>query len=229
MKRSAEIAELETRLGIRFRDPGLLREALTHASMSSPTRNDNQRLEFLGDRVLGLVMSEALLERDRAASEGQLAPRYNALVRKETCADVAREAGIGDALKLGRSERLSGGRRKMALLGDAMEAVIAAVYVDQGFETAKAMVLRLWGARIDGVEKDARDAKTALQEWAQARGLPPPAYVETARSGPDHAPVFTIEARLESGQTASAAAGSKRQAEQKAAEALLADVSGAVE
>jgi ribonuclease-3 len=224
LKRSAEIADLEGRIGVRFDRPELLREALTHPSMSSPTRSDNQRLEFLGDRVLGLVMAEALLERDPKAAEGALAPRYNALVRKETCADVAREFGIGDALKLGRSERLSGGRRKMALLGDAMEAVIAAIYIDQGFEAAKTCILRLWGERIASVEEDARDAKTALQEWAQARGLPPPAYVETARSGPDHQPVFTIEARLETGQSASATAGSKRQAEQGAAQSLLAEV-----
>ena len=226
MKRSVELESFEARLNLRFKRPELLREALTHASMSGPNRDDNQRLEFLGDRVLGLVMAEALLERDPAAAEGLLAPRYNALVRKETCADVARAIGLGDALKLGRSERLSGGRRKMALLGDAMEAVIAAVYVDQGFEVAKAMVLRLWGDRIDAVDEDARDAKTALQEWAQARGLPPPSYTETGRHGPDHAPVFTIEARLESGEAASASAGSKRQAEQAAAQTLLAAVDG---
>jgi len=116
---------------------------------------------------------------------------------------------------------LSGGRRKQALLGDAMEAVIAAVYRDAGFEAAKALVLRLWGERIDSVEEDARDAKTALQEWAQARALPPPDYVETARSGPDHAPHFTIEVRLAIGEHESATAGSKRQAEQAAAKALL--------
>ena len=145
-------------------------------------------------------------------------------MRKEACADVAREIDLGAVLKLGRSEMLSGGRRKQALLGDAMEAVIAAVYRDAGFEAAKQMVLRLWGRRIDKVKDDARDAKTALQEWAQARGLPPPAYVETARSGPDHAPKFTIEARLENGARESAQAGSKRQAEQAAAKALLARV-----
>ena len=221
MKLSAELKAFEDRLGHRFEQPALLVRAVTHSSMASPTRNDNQRLEFLGDRVLGLVMAEALLERDRAAEEGLLAPRFNALVRKEACADVAREIALGDVLKLGRSEMLSGGRRKQALLGDAMEAVIAAVYRDAGFDVAKAVVLRLWGKRIDSVKEDARDAKTALQEWAQARGLPPPDYAETARSGPDHAPVFTIEARLESGEQASATAGSKRQAEQAAARALL--------
>jgi len=215
------MAAFQARLGHEFSDPALLVRALTHSSMSSPNRDDNQRLEFLGDRVLGLVMAEALLAHDGAATEGQLAPRFNALVRKEACADVAREVDLGTVLKLGRSEMLSGGRRKLALLGDAMEAVIAAVYVDAGFEAARAMVLRLWGGRIGAVKEDARDAKTALQEWAQARGLPPPDYGETARSGPDHAPVFTIEARLESGEQASATAGSKRQAEQAAARALL--------
>ena len=221
MKLSADLRALQQRLGHDFARPELILRAVTHASMSGSTRDDNQRLEFLGDRVLGLVMAEALLASDRGASEGQLAPRFNALVRKETCAEVAREIDLGAALKLGRSEMLSGGRRKLALLGDGMEAVIAAVYLDAGFDAAKALVLRLWGARISQVEADARDAKTALQEWAQARGQQPPRYVETARSGPDHAPVFTIRAELDDGTGAEATAGSKRQAEQMAAKALL--------
>ncbi len=221
MKISAETKAFQARLGHQFSDAGLLVRALTHSSMATPNRDDNQRLEFLGDRVLGLVMAEALLSQDQGATEGQLAPRFNALVRKEACADVAREIDLGAVLKLGRSEMLSGGRRKEALLGDAMEAVIAAVYLDAGFEAARAVVLRLWGKRIGAVKDDARDAKTALQEWAQARGLPPPDYVELARSGPDHAPVFTISAQLKSGQSAEATAGSKRQAEQAAARALL--------
>lgn len=221
MKLSAEIKAFQTRLGHEFARAELLIRALTHSSMATPNRDDNQRLEFLGDRVLGLVMAEALLLHDKAATEGQLAPRFNALVRKEACADVAREVDLGAVLKLGRSEMLSGGRRKEALLGDAMEAVIAAVYLDGGFEAARSVVLRLWGGRVGAVEADARDAKTALQEWAQARGMPPPEYVELRRKGPDHAPVFTIEARLDSGQSAEATAGSKRQAEQTAAKALL--------
>ncbi|MFK7938468.1 MAG: ribonuclease III [Roseovarius sp.] len=221
MKLSADLRAFEGRLGHSFADGALLVRALTHGSMSSATRQDNQRLEFLGDRVLGLVMAEALLEVDTQATEGQLAPRFNALVRKETCAEIAREVDLGQVLKLGRSEMLSGGRRKQALLGDAMEAVIAAVYHDAGFEVARDMVLRLWGRRVHTVQDDARDAKTSLQEWAQARGLAPPAYVETARSGPDHAPQFTIEARLDDGQSAVASAGSKRLAEQAAARALL--------
>ncbi len=221
MKLGADLKAFEERIGHVFAAPGRLIEAVTHPSMSSPTRADNQRLEFLGDRVLGLVMAEALLAADTGASEGTLAPRFNALVRKETCADVARQIDLGAVLRLGRSETMSGGRRKQALLGDAMEAVIAAVYLDADFETARDMILRLWGDRIGRVEEDARDAKTALQEWAQARGFAPPTYVETARSGPDHAPVFTISATLANGASASATAGSKREAQQSAAKALL--------
>ena len=221
MKLSSDLREFEQRIGHSFARPELLVRALTHGSISSPTRNDNQRLEFLGDRVLGLVMATALLAHDKSASEGQLAPRFNALVRKETCADVARAADVGKVLKLGRSEMLSGGRRKQALLGDAMEAVIAAVYLDAGFDAAQELILRLWGDRITKVEADARDAKTSLQEWAQARGQTPPAYVELDRSGPDHAPVFTIAVRLADGREEQARAGSKRQAEQAAAAALL--------
>ncbi|WP_238371579.1 ribonuclease III [Heliomarina baculiformis] len=221
MKVSAELRAFEGRIGHRFAKPDLLIRALTHGSVSSPTREDNQRLEFLGDRVLGLVMASALLEHDKGASEGQLAPRFNALVRKETCADVAREVGLGEVLKLGRSEMLSGGRRKQALLGDAIEAVIAAVYRDAGFDAARDMILRLWGNRITNVEEDARDAKTSLQEWAQARGDTPPTYTQISRDGPDHAPVFTISARLSDGTEARASAGSKRQAEQAAAAALM--------
>ncbi|OZA05483.1 MAG: ribonuclease III [Rhodobacterales bacterium 17-64-5] len=226
MRLSAELMAFQGRLGHVFRDPNQLTRAVTHASIGSATRPDNQRLEFLGDRVLGLVMAEALLSADEGAREGQLAPRFNALVRKETCADVAREVGLGEVLKLGRSEMLTGGRRKEALLGDALEAVIAAVYLDAGFDAARALVLRLWGDRIAAVAPDARDAKTALQEWAQARGMPPPDYVETARSGPDHAPQFTVRVTLASGAVAEATAGSKRVAEQVAAKALLERLQG---
>ncbi len=226
MKLSRELEKFSARLGHRFSDPELLVRALTHSSISSPTRPDNQRLEFLGDRVLGLVMAEALFAADEGAREGQLAPRFNALVRKETCAEVAREIGLGEVLRLGRSEMVSGGRRKQALLGDAMEAVIAAVHLDAGFEAARKVVLRLWGGRIASVAEDARDAKTALQEWAQARRQGPPSYREVAREGPDHAPVFTIEVRLESGERERASAPSKRRAEQAAAQALLERLEG---
>jgi len=221
VKLASDLKAFEARIGHAFATPELLLRAVTHPSLSSSTRPDNQRLEFLGDRVLGLVMAEALLAADASASEGQLAPRFNALVRKETCADVARSVGLGEVLKLGRSEMLSGGRRKEALLGDALEAVIAAVHLDGGFEAARRAVLHLWGARIGAVETDARDAKTSLQEWAQARGLPTPVYTEQARAGPDHQPIFTVEVRLETGAAETAQAGSKRAAEQQAARMLL--------
>jgi len=193
--------------------------------MASAERRHNERLEFLGDRVLGLVMAEALFLEDKDASEGKLAPRFNALVRKETCADVARGLDLGGAMKLGRSEMISGGRRKEAILGDAMEAVIAAVYRDGGFEAARDMILRLWKDQINSVAEDARDAKTALQEWAQARKGPPPKYTVIERTGPDHAPVFTIEASLHTGQSARASAASKKAAEHEAARTLLNEVS----
>ena len=223
MKLGAELKAFEIRIGHQFKDAALLSRAVTHSSMSSSTRSDNQRMEFLGDRVLGLVMSEALYLTDMEAAEGQMTRRLIALVRKETCADVAREIGLGEVLRLGRSEMISGGRRKLALLGDAMEAVIAAVYLDAGYDVARDFVLRFWKTRIEGVD-DARDPKTALQGWAQARRMDPPKYVETARNGPEHAPVFTIAARLDSGVEAIATAGSKRQAEQAAAKALLSEL-----
>ena len=221
MKKSEAIRSFERRLGYEFSNLSLLVEALTHSSIASDFRKDNQRLEFLGDRVLGLVMAEALLEIDQTAPEGTLAPRFNALVRKETCAEVARQIELGGVLKIGRSEMLSGGRRKDALLGDGMEAIIAAIYKDGGFEVAKTIIINLWGDRIKNVKGDARDAKTMLQEWAQARGQNPPNYEVMSRSGPDHAPDFLVKVILESGETSEALAGSKRQAEQMAAKALL--------
>ena len=216
-----ELAAFQARLGHRFADEGLLVRALTHASVTGPGRQSNERLEFLGDRVLGLVIAEAMLDQDADAGEGRIAPRFNALVRKEACADVARAVDLGAVLRLGRSEMQSGGRRKTALLGDAMEAVLAAVYRDAGFEAARALILRLWARRIAGVEDDARDAKTALQEWSQANAGGLPAYEQVARTGPDHAPEFTVRVRLPGGREATATARAKRDAEQRAARALL--------
>jgi ribonuclease-3 len=221
MKLSRELDAFQERIGHRFARPELLVRAMTHSSLGSPTRGDNQRLEFLGDRVLGLVVAEALMSGDRAATEGQLAPRFNALVRKEACADVAREVDIGAVLKLGKSEQVTGGRRKAALLGDAMEALIAAIYLDGGLEAARAAILRLWGDRIDRVADDARDAKTTIQEWAQGQGMVPPRYELRDRSGPDHAPVFRIAAVLADGREATGEATAKRAAEQAAAAALM--------
>lgn len=208
-------------LGHRFARPELLQRALTHPSATTVARHDNQRLEFLGDRVLGLVIAEELMARYPARPEGTLAPRLNALVRRECLAAIAGEIGLGQHLSLGRSESLSGGRRKAAILADAMEAVIAALYLDGGIEAAAGFIRRHWAAHFDQVDQTAHDAKTALQEWAQGRGLDPPEYELVGRTGPDHQPEFTIEARLSSGQDARGRARSKKLAEQKAAAVLL--------
>lgn len=213
------------RIGHSFSNPDLLAEAMTHSSLSSTSRKDNQRLEFLGDRVLGLVVAEALLELDPGATEGELAPRFNSMVRKETCADVAGDIGLGDALMLGRSEMLSGGRRKQALLGDAMEAVIAAIYLDADYDTVRKIIRKHWRSRLENAQEAARDGKTMLQEWAQARGMPPPDYRVVHREGPDHAPLFTVEVTITRGDKAQAQANSKRSAQQAAAEVLLNQVS----
>jgi ribonuclease III len=223
VKLSAELSAFQARIGHAFRDAGLLVQALTHPSLATPTRPDNQRLEFLGDRVLGLTIASALYRADDSA-EGQMAPRFNALVRKETCAAVARDCGLGEVLKLGRSEMISGGRRKDALLGDAMEAVIAAVYLDGGWPAAEAMVLRLWAGHLAATPDDPRDAKTLLQEWAQGRGEAAPVYDETGRDGPAHALTFTVAARLADGRTATGSGRTKRAAEQAAAALLLSQV-----
>ena len=211
------------RLGHAFADLNLLEEALTHPSMTSSARPNNQRLEFLGDRVLGLCIAETLVARYPDEAEGDLAPRLNELVRKETCAEVAQMIGLDGCLRLGRSEVKTGGKRKTAILGDAMEAVIAAVYLDGGLDAAQALVTRFWGARIDAQGETApRDAKTHLQEWAQSKAMRPPRYETVERTGPDHAPVFRISVTLATGESAIGEARSKRAAEQEAATKLIA-------
>lgn len=222
-RRAPDPAELEQALGHRFEDRTLLRRALTHASAGDARHSNNERLEFLGDRVLALLTAQALLDRHPEAQEGDLAPRLNALVRGETCAEIAESIGVGAHLHMARSEAMTGGRRKAALLGDAMEALIAAVYLDGGQDAAAAVFERHWRARLEAQGEEAApiDAKTALQEWAQARGMAPPSYRMLERKGPDHAPSFTIEARLDSGAFALADGASKRVAEQAAATSLL--------
>ncbi|MEL6979453.1 MAG: ribonuclease III [Pseudomonadota bacterium] len=225
---AAPLASLETALGHAFADRALLERALTHGSAAGRRDEggaaDNQRLEFLGDRVLGLLTAEALLRDHPFDAEGALAPRLNALVRRETCAEVAQRLDLGRYLRMAPSEAASGGRRKTALLGDAMEAVIAAVYCDGGLNAARAAYARLWGPALAAQTGAPApiDAKTALQEWAQARGLAPPTYRLIARDGPDHAPRFKVAAELETGARAEAEGASKRAAEQDAAASLLA-------
>lgn len=219
-----EVEMLEKVLQHSFRTPDLVIEAITHPSAGSPARPDNQRLEFLGDRVFGLVIAEALLTAYPDETEGTMAPRLNALVRRETLAEVATEIGLGQFLQLGRSENTSGGRRKSAILADAMEAIIAALYLDGGMEVARRFILGHWMTRIEAPATAPMDAKTKLQEWAQGKGMAPPSYEIKLRTGPDHAPSFTIEARLETGVFAAGNAGSRKKAEQIAAAGLLAQI-----
>jgi ribonuclease III len=229
-KPKAGLGELEARLGYKFRDAELAARALTH--LSAPTtggqgRLDSyQRLEFLGDRVLGLVVAEMLYEAFPQASEGELSMRLAALVRRETCAEVAKEWEVGPHVVLGLGEAQAGGRKKAAILADIAESLIGAVFVEAGFEAARSVIAQAWRARMDAVEEPERDAKTAMQEWAQARALAAPSYVETDRSGPPHAPQFTIQVSLEGLEPAHGSASSKRAAEQAAARAFMARQAG---
>jgi ribonuclease-3 len=222
--RPRKYKELEKALGHRFKNQKLIEMALTHASMrgGKVQLSDNERLEFIGDRVLGLVIAEALSERFPSASEGELARRYNRLVRGEACARVARAVGLGQHLILSESEAGSGGRAKGTILADAMEAILGAIFLDAGFEPARSAVRRLWASQDDQHTTSAGpDAKSALQEWAQGKGLALPEYVEVSRKGPDHAPRFTSEVRIDGCAPARGEGASKRAAEQAAARALL--------
>lgn len=218
---AVSLGELEARLGHDFADKALLIRALTHAS--ADTDCSNERLEFLGDRVLGLIVAErihALYPQDR---EGALALKFNALARGETCARAASEAGIAPHLILAAAEAQSGGRRKLAILSGACEAVIAALYLDGGMEAARRFVDRYWAAAFADLNTDMRDAKTILQEWAQGhaqnRGMP--VYRLCGREGPDHAPHFRVEVCVEGLEPQPGGGGSKREAEQDAAAKLL--------
>lgn len=224
MPRVRKVKSLETALGYTFRQRALLERALTHSSARSDRQagEDNERLEFVGDRVLGLAMAELLTELDPVATEGALARRFNRLVRKEACAQVARSLEIGPALKLSQSEEESGGRNKDTILADAVEALLAAVYIEAGFAVVRDLVRRHWAPLIDGMPAAVTDAKSALQEWAQGQGLALPEYVEVSREGPDHAPRFTAEVRISGKRPARGTGNSKRTAEQAAASALLA-------
>jgi len=214
---------LERRIGWRFQDRTLLERALTHSSYGDGAgdRKDNERLEFLGDRVLNLLAAERVFAMFETADEGALARRLNALVRKETCARAARAAELGPALRLSKSETQSGGRDKDSILGDACEALIGALYLDGGFGAARGFFDRYWDAELERVGDTKADPKTALQEWALARGLEVPRYEVVDRSGPDHAPKFKVEVSLPGVKPERGKGGSKQEAERAAARALL--------
>ncbi len=211
---------LQARIGYQFQDQRLLERALTHSSHADGTRpdQDNERLEFLGDRVLGLLTAEYLIESYPEEREGPLARGLNQLVNRKACAQVARACGLGEALRMSRSEAKSGGRDKTSILGDACEALLGAMYQDGGLPAVRAFYQRFWA---DIPVTLAADPKTELQEWVQGRGQEIPTYTLASRDGPDHEPVFTVSVTIGT-ETYKGTGRNKQAAERKAAQAALA-------
>ena len=223
---------LEKTIGYRFTQPAILEEAVTHPSALASehargrrgrkaSQRGYERLEFLGDRVLGLVIADLLWRRFENEPEGHLTRRLTHLVRRQALARVASSIGLGAHLRLSAAEKTAGADANPGILADVCEALIAAVYLDGGFEVASDFVRRLWQPLIDEMEGPPRDPKTALQEWTQARAFALPTYELVATSGPDHALRFTVEAKVAGHDGAKATASSKRSAEARAAELLL--------
>jgi ribonuclease-3 len=221
--RVVAIAELERRIGHSFADRELLERALTHGSVTkgSPRIADYQRLEFLGDRVLNLVVAEQLMVLQPDATEGALSKLMNQLVNYHACADAARRAGLRDALRVDPSASKIGARDNERVLGDACEALIAALYVDAGFPAARDFILAFWAELFLHLDAPTKDPKTMLQEWAMAQGMPLPSYQVIKQEGSAHEPVFTIQVGLPGLEPMTAVAGSKREAERLAADAML--------
>jgi ribonuclease-3 len=208
------------KLDYRFRDPALAELALTHRSMGRP---NNERLEFLGDALLGAIVAEMLYEAHPRASEGELSRLRAQLVNGQALAVIARELELGDGLKLGPGELKSGGYRRDSILADAFEALVASVYLDGGFEACRHTVRGLFAQRVADLPRSSKDAKTRLQEWLQARGLPLPVYELTGSHGEDHAKVFEVACSIAEPAPlrADASGPSRRAAEQDAAEIVL--------
>jgi len=225
----ADAETLTTRLGHRFTEPALLDQALTHTSATGGrggARASYERLEFLGDRVLGLIVAELLFDAFPNEREGALGRRHAGLVNRDTLAAVARQLDLGADIVLSRGEADSGGRDNPAILADACEAVIGALYRDGGLDAARAFVEHHWRPLLAHAEGPPKDAKTALQEWALARGLPLPSYEIAAREGPDHAPRFTVAATVSGHAPVHGTGRAKREAEHEAARRLLAALTG---
>jgi ribonuclease-3 len=223
-RRLAAIEALETRLGHAFGDRELLERALTHASATSGSARiaSNERLEFLGDRVLGLIVADALVSRDGGANVGDLSKRLHVLVSGDVCAQVARAIGLGDALRLQGASPDSVARDNPTILADACEALIAALYLEVGLERTSSVVLKLWERFLsEPLDPGLANPKSELQEWAAASGHSQPVYRVLARSGPDHRPVFTVEVSIGDFAPVTAEGGSVRIAEKAAALALL--------
>ena len=217
-----QIKELEALLGYTFKDRSLLTEALIHSSARTENGGrDNERLEFLGDRVLGLSIAALLFTRLPQAREVELARHFNALVCKASCAAIARRLELGSHIIMAASEARTGGRKKEVILADACEALLGAILMDGGTPPADAAVHRLWAPLIGTTEAPAPDAKTALQEYAQSQRWGLPEYREIGRSGADHAPNFTVEVSVRGLKPEQGAGASLKKAQQAAAQALL--------
>lgn len=221
MKNTYHQKEVSKLLDYQFKNNRLLEEALTHASARKSSKVNNERLEFLGDRVLGLVIAEELLRKNPNSTEGEIATYYNSLVKKETCSFIAKEIGLENLLTLGKSVKRTNDRQKDKILGNAIEALIGAIFLDAGFEISKQLVLKVWRKQIDIVRDIEAHAKTALQEFLQSKGQEPPTYKQISRTGPDHDPDFCVEVVLGSGLNAIGSGSTKRMAETKAAEQIL--------
>jgi ribonuclease III len=220
--RKKTLDPLQERLGYQFKDEALLTAALTHVSAAKSHLSENyQRMEFLGDRVLGLTIAEMLYLTFPKSAEGELSRRLSELVRRETCADVAIAWDVGPFIKLGAGEAHSGERRNGTILADVCEAIIGAVFLDGGYDQAKALVERAFQEMLTTPRHVMRDPKSALQEWAQGQGWPAPTYAIVEQSGPDHAPKFRIMVKVKDKESAFGSGASKRVAEQAAARSLL--------
>lgn len=217
------ITFIKQHVGHHFKDASLLERALTHSSLSSKGNGvrDLERLEFLGDRVLGLLVAEALWRGFPEMEEGDLAPRLNALVRKETCAKAAKSFQLDQLMRMSPYEEEAGGREKKAILGDVCEAFLGALYIDGGLEAARLAFDHFWSPNLEKLASRYRDAKTALQEWSQERKLGVPQYKELERDGPAHQPSFTVEVSLTGFKSLKASGSSKRKAQMKAATEFL--------
>jgi len=229
-RRAGAVAALASKLGHVFRDPSLLDQALTHASVGEGAGRDargrpfldNQRMEFLGDRVLGLLVADRLMRDYPAADEGEMSSLLHALVDKATCARAAEALGVGDAMRLSPGEAKQGGRRREGALGDAIEAILAAAWLDGGIEAARVVFERAWAAELAAPpRKSLTNPKSALQEWALSQGKPLPTYRIVERTGSDHAPTFTVEASVAGYPPLTAQGRSRQDAEKAAAVGLL--------
>lgn len=210
---------LEEKIGYRFQNKDWLKRALTHASTAED--KNYERLEFLGDRVLGLVIARALFERFPDENEGGLARRHSALVQGRTIATIGQMNDLGEHIIMSVAERASGGHEKENIIADVMEAMLGAIFIDGGLDKAQAVILRLWGENIDTLTEAPQDPKTELQEWVQGRGLPLPVYEIMDKSGPDHAPEFILRVCVQGEEPVIAQGPSRRQAEKTAARIML--------